>query len=301
MTIILFYACSECVIAVYTVVKTMQFFHLPDLHAVMAMLQEFGIDAFRIQNGIALVIVNRLFEVSWLPNRQSLADRTNILTFCENNNYDLYFYEDLEAQAMKDVCRAISNMDLCSYDAFICFISSYGDKGDLIYGRDGLRVTVDDIVTQFIGKRTLANKPKLFFMQNSRGRIIGQDPQAAVGAGRGEYPPTTIRLPMEVDFLVAYSSVDGYESYWDANRESFFITVLTEVLNEDEHNMNLTDLLSMVNKKVSSLDDRGRRQIPCFMSTLRKSVHFVMPRVIRRATRVRRISESSVPDSLDNR
>ncbi|CAB3979186.1 caspase-3 [Paramuricea clavata] len=257
----------------------------------MAMLIEFNIDRFAIHNGFVLVIVNRSFQGSWLPDRPGAeVDKTKIVTFCTNFRYNFHTRDNLKAQEMKDVCEEISaNVNFSTYDAFICFISSHGDEGNAIYGVDGNSVTVDEIVSQFKGIPSLANKPKLFFMQNCRGRNIdlGQSAvmeQAEVQADHGSRPPTPIRLPIEADILVSYSSVDGYEPYRDVSTGSWFITKLTEILNEHEPNMNLTDLLSMVNKRVARVDSRGRKQMPCFTSTLRKPVYFKMRRIGRTLT-----------------
>jgi hypothetical protein len=254
--------------------------------AAMALMVEFDLDRFMIRNGIALVIVNSLFQSkgSWLPDRPGAeVDKINIETFCENAGCSFIIYEDLKAQEMKKVCEDISNIKFSTYDAFICFISSHGDEGNVIYGVDGHRITVDEIVSQFKRISSLANKPKLFFLQNCRGRNIDLGhlevtEQAGVQADHGARPPSPIRLPIEADILVFYSSVDGYESYRDVNTGSWFITVLMDVLNEHEPNMNLTDLLSMVNKRVARMDSHGRKQMPCFTSTLRKPVYFKMRR-----------------------
>lgn len=117
--------------------------------AAMALMVEFDLDRFMIRNGIALVIVNSLFQSkgSWLPDRPGAeVDKINIETFCENAGCSFIIYEDLKAQEMKKVCEDISNIKFSTYDAFICFISSHGDEGNVIYGVDGHRITVDEIV-----------------------------------------------------------------------------------------------------------------------------------------------------------
>ena len=172
---------------------------------------------------------------------------------------------------MVEVCESFSGTEFKDYDALLVFISSHGDEGNLIYGTDGKSITVNEVVGKFKGKISLANKPKLFFMQNCRGRNADR----GSGTVQADNPPIIpARIPYEADMLVAYSTVDGYESYIDETQGSWFITCLMKVLNERDHNMNLTDLLSIVNKRVASLHYRGRKQMSCFESTLRMSVYF---------------------------
>lgn len=237
----------------------------------MALLQEFNIDKFEVRRGIALVITNTIFRNSRLPDRPGAQnDKTKVLAFC--GRIGIYYNrDDLTAGEMIEVCESFSQTQFGLYDALLVFISSHGDEGDVIYGTDGNSITINDVLSKFIGKVSLANKPKLFFMQNCRGRSAdrGRDTVQA------DSPPTSpARIPFEADMLVAYSTVDGYESYRDVTQGSWFITVLMEVLNERDHGMNLTDLLSIVNKRVARLDYRGRKQMSCFESTLRKPVYF---------------------------
>lgn len=265
----------------------------------MALRQEFNIDQFVIREGIALVINNELFRSrvrdSGLPNRPGAQhDKAKILRFCRNIGCIYQIHDDLTAARMIEVCERFSQTNFTEHDGVLCFISSHGDEGGVIYGTDGNKVTVNDVVSKFKGKISLANKPKLFFMQNCRGRYIDR----GFDMVQADCPPTaSIRIPFEADMLVAYSTVDGYKSYRDETQGSWFITVLMEVLNQRDHDMHMSliDLLSIVNKRVASLDDRGRKQMSCFMSTLRKPVY--LGDVNRRRGR-NRMRRTLTPDQL---
>ena len=240
----------------------------------LSLRYEFDNDQFVIGKGIALVITNTIFRSRmrnlWLPNRPGAQyDKTKILAFCRSFGFTYFYRDDLTAEEMIQVCENFSKTAFRLYDALLVFKSSHGDEGDVIYGTDGNSITVNNVISKFRGIVSLANKPKLFFMQNCRGRNSDR------GVDTVQAPPIIpARIPIEADTLVAYSTVDGYESYRDVTQGSWFITVLMEVLNERDHGMNLTDLLSIVNKRVARLDHRGRKQMSCFESTLRKPVYF---------------------------
>ena len=88
-------------------------------------------------------------------------------------------------------------------------------------------------------------------------------------------------IPTTADVLVAYSTVNRYKSVRDTKSGSWFITVLTQVFDKYAKNTDLTDMLATVNKEVAKKKSKkqkkskfGRKQMPCFTSTLRKRVYF---------------------------
>ena len=261
----------------------------------------------RIQNGFALVIVNEKFKYHDTRNGAE-ADKQNIMSFCKKADLtvndikklglegdDLQFHrngelktDNLTKQEMEILFQTISKGNFESFDAFICFISSHGDKGGIL-GYDGEAIPVQYIVDQFIGSRekhSLVNKPKLFFTQSCRGVMTNEGAVVPVNddddeadsvdeADSGRIPYT---IPTTADVLVAYSTVNGYECYRNKKEGSWFILKLTEILNEYASKMHLADILALVNEKVAERETQsGKKQMPCFTSTLRKAVCFKIP------------------------
>ncbi|CAB4043425.1 caspase-3 [Paramuricea clavata] len=253
-----------------------------------------------------LVIVNEEFTSPYQRRFGAHRDRGNIMAFCKKypnftvndiselkkfndttdgmqqniNTTELALtndgkikVDDLTAGEIENLFKAISEGDYRTYDAFMCFISSHGNLRGIV-GADGNTFSVEDILGRLKTCPTLVGKPKLFFTHSCRGYMTatGVTPvcRGRVVADHG-FP---ITIPMEADILVAFSSIDGYASYRDEEEGSWFITVLTKVLNEHAHEMNLTDMLAIVNELVSGMEYNSWKQMPCFMSTLRKVVYF---------------------------
>ena len=239
-----------------------------------------GLEKHKIQKGFGLVVVNEKFPaLSESCNFATVVDKKNIKEFCESANIETdpdLQTNDLKRDEMKQLFNTISKKDFSSYDAFICFISSHGNK-DGIAGTDGEFITKDDIIEPFKKCKTLEGKPKLFFIDSCRGEKEDTgDRQAKVVANYAHPSP-----PFEADILVAFSTVDGYLSYKTKGLGSEFITKLTKVLNKHAHSMNLTDMLTIVNNEVSKQrQTNGRKQMPSFTSTLRKAVYFDVPESI---------------------
>ncbi|CAB4033685.1 caspase-3-like [Paramuricea clavata] len=274
---------------------------MDELEAKMA---ELNLNVHKIRKGFALVIVNKEFKYREDRNG-ARADRENIMKFCKNamftvndieglklkdtsalkfnHNGDL-ITDDLTAEEMEKFFKTISKGDFSSYDAFICFISSHGKKGAIV-GSDGETIPVEYIVDLFKPNcngqyRTLVGKPKLFFAQNCRGPLKGEgvsEPGDDGGDDDVESDSGGVRftVPTEADILVAYATVERYKCYRNKETGSWFILALTQVLNKHAHNMNLTDMLAVINEVVGRMESKkGKKQMSCFTSTLRKAVYF---------------------------
>ena len=269
-------------------------------------------DEHEIKNGFALVIVNEIFK--YYKHREGAsADRKNIKSFCEKagftvndikglslnrNQIDALEFDcdghlktdNLTKAEMENLLKVISQGNFQPYDAFICFISSHGNAGGIL-GAHGETIPVEYIVDQFKAKNehcSLVNKPKLFFTQNCRGDWENAGVNLEDDKGETEnddvndaYETDTEKIPMTIpttaDVLVAYSTVNRYESFRNVKEGSCFIRVLTEVLEKNAKEINLTDMLATVNKEVANMEfNKGNKQMPCFTSTLRKPVRFKM-------------------------
>ena len=107
----------------------------------------------------------------------------------------------------------MASLDHSDCDCFACVILSHGEEG-VIYGTNGT-VKMEDLVAPFRQCRTLVGKPKLFFIQACRGTRLDSGVEFTDGAGDDEETDglgaksRTYRIPMEADFLMAYSVVPG--------------------------------------------------------------------------------------------
>ena len=250
---------------------------------------KFEPEKHKIQKGFGLVVVNEKFcDSSKFENLVSAnGDKKNVEEFCQSANIEIVndpnlSTHDLKANEMEDLFNTISKKDFSSYDAFICFISSHGIY-EGICGIDGKAIPKDKILQPFKNCDDLADKPKLFFINSCRGGKKDTGVPQSKAVADHAHP---IIHPFEADILVAFSSVDGYTSYEkdELGSGSVFITELTKVFKKHAHNMNLTDMLTIVSKKISegkfqlandeSLSPEEYKQVPSFSSTLRKAVYF---------------------------
>ncbi|KAB1282478.1 Caspase-6 [Camelus dromedarius] len=89
-------------------------------------------------------------------------------------------------------------------------------------------------------------------------------------------------LPAGADFLMCYSVAEGYYSHRETVNGSWYIQDLCEMLGKFGSSLEFTELLTLVNRKVSQRrvdfckdpNAIGKKQVPCFASMLTKKLHF---------------------------
>lgn len=97
----------------------------------------------------------------------------------------------------------------------------------------------------------------------------------------GPQPDETVSVPIEADFLYAYSTVPGYYSWRNSTYGSWFIQSLIKVFEENAKHMDLLRMLTRVNAILSTCESqtnnpitRNKRQVASIVSMLRKELYF---------------------------
>ncbi|XP_065119975.2 caspase-3-like isoform X2 [Paramisgurnus dabryanus] len=201
------------------------------------------------------------------------VDAKKVMEVFLNLGFKISISNDQTASQMKDLLTKVSKSDHSRSAMFVCVLLSHGDDG-VIYGTDG-SIELKDLFQVFRGDRcsTLVGKPKLFFIQACRG--TGLDPGVETdSAGQS-------RIPVEADFLYAYSTVAGYYSWRNASKGSFFISSLCEMLSKYGRQLEIIQILTRVNHRVAldfeSSSQAGfdsMKQMPCIVSMLTKELYF---------------------------
>ena len=200
--------------------------------------------------------------------------------------FSVQAYTDLSANQMKSVCSKMAAKDHSECDCFVCIILSHGEEG-IVYGTDK-EIEIKELTKHFKGDKcsTLIAKPKIFIIQACRGyqTDTGVNVNVADAKGKAEQvKPAMVKLPVEADFLFAYSTIPGYYSWRNGANGSWFIQALAEVLKEFGKTMEIRKILTLVNKKVAqeyqsfnpeNKDFHKMKQIPCITSMLTKDVYF---------------------------
>jgi len=97
----------------------------------------------------------------------------------------------------------------------------------------------------------------------------------------GPYPYESVSVPVEADFLYAYSTVPGYYSWRNSTHGSWFMQSLIKVFEENAKHMDILQMLTRVNAILSTCKSQtnhrvssNKRQIASIVSMLRKELYF---------------------------
>ncbi|KAL4608927.1 caspase-8-like [Arapaima gigas] len=204
-------------------------------------------------------------------------------------HFEVHLKKDLTAKKMQKVVKEFSQKDHSQRDAFVCCILSHGEKGS-VHGTDGQLVPIRQVTLPFTCSQcpTLAQKPKLFFIQACQGKYM-QRGVTIQADGEGdeqveeqlfdidakcvvsEVTPETV--PEDSDFLLGMATVEDYKSFRSIKEGSIFIQELCKQLRIGcRRKEDILTILTKVNLQVSSGVYLNRKQMPEPRYTLTKKL-----------------------------
>ncbi|XP_044305779.1 caspase-3 [Varanus komodoensis] len=231
------------------------------------------------ERGVCVLVNNKNFHpATGMAHRSGTdADAARIIDTFRTLGYTVKPYNDLSCKQIIDVMQNVARDDHSKRSSFACVLLSHGEDG-LIYGTDG-PLELKMLTSIFRGDRckTLAGKPKLFFIQACRGTELDS------GIETDSSPDENMcqKIPVEADFLYAYSTAPGYYSWRNSSDGSWFIQSLCIMLKQHAKKLELMQILTRVNRKVAEFSSysnqpgfHGKKQIPCIVSMLTKDFYF---------------------------
>lgn len=203
------------------------------------------------------------------------VDAANAMKVFAKLGYKAKVFNDQTVGQMVQILTEASKQDHSSSASFVCVLLSHGDEG-VFFGTDG-SIDLKSLTSLFRGDRckSLVGKPKLFFIQACRGTEL--DPGIETDSPEG-----STKIPVEADFLYAFSTAPGYYSWRNTMTGSWFIQSLCEMMSQYGKELELQHILTRVNHKVAlefvsvsnSPGFDAKKQIPCIMSMLTKEMYF---------------------------
>lgn len=229
--------------------------------------------------GICLIINNKNFEkCTGMSCRNGTdVDAGHVGRTFSKLGYKIRMFKDLTVAEIRTELIKVAKEDHSQNASFVCVMLSHGDEG-VIYGTDGV-IKIDALVENIKGNRCrgLVGKPKLFFIQACRGSELdsGVETDSVTSS-------TSDKIPVEADFMYAYSTAPGYYSWRNTSNGSWFIQSLCEALDEFSGELELMQIMTRVNRKVAFNFEStsnlpgfdNKKQMPCIVSMLTKDFYF---------------------------
>ncbi|XP_077079830.1 caspase-3b [Siphateles boraxobius] len=229
--------------------------------------------------GKCVIINNKNFHSKTAMSVRNGTDEDAkiVMTTFSQLGFRVSTLNDLTVSEMKDLLTRVSQEDHSKSAMFVCVLLSHGDE-EVIYGTDGV-VPLKTLFELFRGDHcsSLVGKPKLFFIQACRGTELDSGIEID-----GESDTESKRIPVEADFLYAYSTAPGYYSWRNVAQGSWFISSLCEMLSRYGKQLEIMQIMTRVNHKVALNFESncnmpgfgGKKQMPCVVSMLTKELHF---------------------------
>lgn len=206
--------------------------------------------------------------------RGTAKDLEALMNLFKTFNYDIIIRSDLThiqiLQEISDVTKKSSQ-----YDGLIISILSHGYEG-LIYGSNSIPVQIKDI-KESMASRGLLNKPKILIIQACQGATLQKTVTTPFINYEYDAPTQSdmISGSTRADFLLFWSTIEGFASIRHTEKGSWFIQELVKKIQELHNNQHLMDICTAVTNEVSS--KRGYKDecmVPKLESTFIKIFRF---------------------------
>ncbi|XP_072241072.1 caspase-6-like isoform X1 [Leuresthes tenuis] len=243
------------------------------------------------RRGLALIFnQERFFWRLGLNSRAGTnADCYNLEKRLQALNFEVRAFNNCKQEEVLDKIYEAAEDDHSDADCFLLIFLSHGEN-DHVYTYDG-KISLQGIASMFKGDKcqSLVGKPKIFIVQACRGDKH-DEPVTPCDAVDNDSKTNEVvvdasavhTLPAGADFIMCYSVAEGYYSHRETVNGSWYIQDLCEMLRKYGDSLEFTELLTLVNRKVSmrsvgNCNDRtaiGKKQVPCFASMLTKKLFF---------------------------
>jgi hypothetical protein len=242
--------------------------------------------------GLVYIFNNRLFlndetrKEKFLCRNGSNRDVKNLEKLFKEMNFTVEKFIDYKAFGMRKIIEEITTKtDYTNVDSVIVFIMSHGHKDELgnhhILTYDEQYVNVDEFIEPFKIVDSLKEKPKLFFIEASRGNYIMP---TIDNVKKKELKKIDNEIPanekeLEVDFMIAHSTIDNCISIIDKLNGSWYIQSLCKMIKEHGNREGITTLMAKVNNHMQQREYRGNdkklyKMFPTYRYSLSKCFKF---------------------------
>jgi len=201
----------------------------------------------------------------------AINDAARLTKSMSRLGFEVRTFKNPTKENVETLLQQIQKMDLSHIDVFGMAISSHGSADNIIYLKD-THTDLNFFVDPIKKNTTLAQKPKLFFVNACRGHDFGKTVEL-VAQSTAERK----RWPYDADCLIHFSTIEKTFSLRNTRTGSYFVVALCDVLDNLKagENRDIHEILAEVNRKVASLDpayinkqNTDVLQIPVIQSTL---------------------------------
>lgn len=220
----------------------------------------------RSPHGIALIINNKMFNSETDTRDGTEIDECDLIKVFQYLGYRVHVFNDCTADQMDKIMERMQLQDHTNHDSFICCILSHGgkndDAGEFVCGSDNQHVIVDVISKRLSPTNcpSLAEKPKIFFIQACRGHFQEQTVFVDTTPNHRESRAVTDDVTDSVinrnvsdqsDFYFAYATPSGFVAWRNSRKGSYYITELCRAIALHATYCSLAEIVAAANSQLS--------------------------------------------------
>lgn len=206
--------------------------------------------------------------------RGTVKDMEALRTLFESFGYPVNVKSDLShSEILKEVDRAAKRAS--QYDGLIVCVLSHGHEG-IVYGHNSIPVRIKDIRT-IMASKLLLDKSKILLIQACQGENLQRSVKKFIPKTELDGPSqsTVTSGSIYADFLIFWSTIEGFASVRHVDDGSWFVQELVKKIRELYKEKHLMDICTAVIKEVSL--KRGYKDecmLPKLEATFTRSFRF---------------------------
>ncbi|PSN37232.1 hypothetical protein C0J52_12659 [Blattella germanica] len=239
-----------------------------------------------INRGHAIIFNHDTFDRNNYPPREgSEHDVKNLVKTFKSLGFEVTIHDNLTYGKIQDVISRLSEADHSNNDCLVVIVLTHGEAGGLLVPHDSsICYNVDMLWKPFTSDNcpTLAGKPKLFFIQACRGKDVDAGTllkqRKHLKKVEHDSSPESYKIPTHADFLIAYSTAEGFYSFRNLDTGTWFIQCLCAEMNSTD---NLLKILTRTTRRVTQLESDSdhpqfdkRKQVPSITTMLTRDLYF---------------------------
>lgn len=237
------------------------------------------------RRGRAVIFNHDDFKMDMVPRPGSTTDVKNLECVFSELGFQVSVHNNLNYKEINDELNNLCHEDHSDADCLVVTVLTHGFGERYICAND-LPYFVERLWLPFTADKckTLAGKPKIFFIQACRGTKLDGGVMMKVNFNtQTDSSDNGYKIPSYADFLIAYSTVEGFYSWRHPENGTWFIQCLCQELHESGSKLDLLAIMTRVSRRVAidmeSFNDlypwqHEQKQVPSINSMLIREVIF---------------------------
>lgn len=196
-------------------------------------------------------VINMLPDHDLNERKGTIKDKEALKEMFESFKYNVTIKNDLNhLEILKEVDKAVKRAS--TGDGIIVCVLSHGHEG-IVYGSNSIPVRIRDIRT-IMANKILLGKSKILIIQACQGEHLQKSSKKIIPQLELDGPSqsTITTGSIYADFLIFWSTIEGFASVRHIDNGSWFVQELVKKIHDLHKSLHLMDICTAVIKEVSS-------------------------------------------------